>query len=79
MFYDVFYSQYFHKHTRSDLAISLPQSSIRKPQTILNHAIFNNYPFLAYILYFLNNLKRNYIVLIILKSWWHSYPQMYSC
>ena len=64
MFYDVFYSQCIftnthHLHAGLERTILLPQSSIRKPQTILTHTIFNNYPFLAYILYFLNNLKQN--------------------
>ena len=56
-----------HLHAVLELTILLPQSSILKPQTILTHTIFNNYPFLAYILYCLNNLKQNYIILIIVK------------
>ena len=71
MFYAVFYSQYFHLthhlHTGLQLPILLLHSPIRKHQTILTHTIFNNHPFLAYILYYLNNFNQNCVILIIVK------------
>lgn len=71
MFYDTFYSQYFHQHASPTRRIKTQHATTSvinpQPPKILTHTIFNYYPFVACILYFLNNLKQNYVILIIVK------------
>jgi hypothetical protein len=53
--------------TGLQINILLPYSSIRKTQAILTPMLFNNHQFSTYLLYYLHNFNKKYVILITLE------------
>jgi len=68
-------------HTAPTLWIKNSPHYCLSHHTVLAPTNFNNYPFLAHILYCLNIGIQNYIILNTMDSWWHSHGDTvnYDC